>query len=400
MAVNKVTLGDETLVDLTSDTVDAAHLLSGYTAHDASGSTISGSYAPPAAMTLPTTTSSSAVGTRRATISPATSRRYLNIPAGYNAAAANYQLDPVLLENPTFTSNGTYDASDWDSHGFGQVTVNVSTPLVVTIGYNSSTQKWEPDCTIQEFQAAYAGGRNIVLVGNGCAPMGWFADDDYVFDYAIYVHGSPTAWFQEYWWTQQDLELIDNVTLVHPDGSISITENGTYPVDFYSEAVVNVSGGGGGATNVVTGSFTGTTTGAAMDVTLSYSGSGYPVACYVWPDGGIVGNTTFNSTVQRYAIGIWSMSKAYGNTTPTYATSGNQNQGATIARYKSSTSSATSYGNAGAHNTNTYSSSNATAAYATALRFKNATTMSVFIASTSYGFMANVKYNYVVVYSS
>ena len=41
---NKVVLGSETLIDLTADTVAADKLLSGYTAHDASGATITGTY--------------------------------------------------------------------------------------------------------------------------------------------------------------------------------------------------------------------------------------------------------------------------------------------------------------------------------------------------------------------
>lgn len=40
---NKVIFGGETLIDLTADTVDAAHLLSPYTAHDRSGAIITGS---------------------------------------------------------------------------------------------------------------------------------------------------------------------------------------------------------------------------------------------------------------------------------------------------------------------------------------------------------------------
>lgn len=44
MAVSKVTLSSgRTLVDLTSDTVDAAHLAAGYTAHGADGEAVSGS---------------------------------------------------------------------------------------------------------------------------------------------------------------------------------------------------------------------------------------------------------------------------------------------------------------------------------------------------------------------
>lgn len=44
--VNKVTVNGSTILDLTSDTVDAAHLLSGYTAHDASGALINGTAVP------------------------------------------------------------------------------------------------------------------------------------------------------------------------------------------------------------------------------------------------------------------------------------------------------------------------------------------------------------------
>ena len=40
---NKIIYGGQTLIDLTSDTVDAAHLLSTYTAHDKSGAVITGS---------------------------------------------------------------------------------------------------------------------------------------------------------------------------------------------------------------------------------------------------------------------------------------------------------------------------------------------------------------------
>ena len=40
--VNKVIFGGNTLIDLTADTVDAAHLLAPYTAHDRSGAIITG----------------------------------------------------------------------------------------------------------------------------------------------------------------------------------------------------------------------------------------------------------------------------------------------------------------------------------------------------------------------
>lgn len=46
MAVNKVEYGGSTLIDLTSDTVTADKVLTGYTAHDKSGASIVGTYNP------------------------------------------------------------------------------------------------------------------------------------------------------------------------------------------------------------------------------------------------------------------------------------------------------------------------------------------------------------------
>ena len=40
--INKISYGDQTLIDLTADTVAANTLLSGYTAHDASGAIVTG----------------------------------------------------------------------------------------------------------------------------------------------------------------------------------------------------------------------------------------------------------------------------------------------------------------------------------------------------------------------
>ena len=47
MSVKKIQFDGNTLIDLTQDTVVASKLHSGYTAHDANGDIITGSYAPP-----------------------------------------------------------------------------------------------------------------------------------------------------------------------------------------------------------------------------------------------------------------------------------------------------------------------------------------------------------------
>lgn len=43
MAINKVIYGNQTLIDLTNDTISAPKLLEGYTAHNAAGQSITGS---------------------------------------------------------------------------------------------------------------------------------------------------------------------------------------------------------------------------------------------------------------------------------------------------------------------------------------------------------------------
>lgn len=51
MAISKVNFGDQTLIDLTSDTVTESTLLLGATAHNSAGESIIGSYTPPSGYT-------------------------------------------------------------------------------------------------------------------------------------------------------------------------------------------------------------------------------------------------------------------------------------------------------------------------------------------------------------
>ena len=161
-----------------------------------------------------------------------------------------------------------------------------------------------------------------------------------------------------------------------------------------------------GATNYVTGSFTtSSTTGAAETVTIPYTGSGYPIACLIYVKGGAYNNTSSGDTnwynsVQRYAIGQWAMSKSNQTTTPTYGTSGAANQGVTMSIFKNSTSTATTYSRTSAMSTNTFSSSDAGNTAATAVRIKSATQMSVYVASSSYGLLADTEYTYHIIYSA
>lgn len=166
------------------------------------------------------------------------------------------------------------------------------------------------------------------------------------------------------------------------------------------------SGGGGGESNFVTGTFTTpATTGSTFSVTIPYAGSGYPIMAVVVIEGGAYnntdgGNTDWYNAVQRYAVGQWTMTKSVMNQTPTFSTSGTQNQAVTTGTYKNSTSTATSYTRTGALNSNIFSSSAASANALTCCRFRSRVSLQCFVASTSYGLRASTEYRYWVVYSA
>lgn len=121
MAVNKVVYGGKTVIDLTSDTVTAAKMLSGATAHDKSGAVVTGSIA--------TKTSSNL------TASGAT----VTVPAGYYASQATKSVATGSAKTPatTVTKNPSISVNS-----SGLITASVSgtqsvTPTV-SAGYVSS----------------------------------------------------------------------------------------------------------------------------------------------------------------------------------------------------------------------------------------------------------------------
>ena len=163
---------------------------------------------------------------------------------------------------------------------------------------------------------------------------------------------------------------------------------------------------GGGASNVVIGEFTADSgTGAAHTVAIPYTGSGYPIAAIVFVADGAYnsgGQTDWYNSVQRYAVGQWTYTKSVQTSAPTYGTSGTQNQGVTTWVFKNNASTATTYSRSSAMNTNVLTSSNATGAGATCVRFKanGGKTLSYYTASTSYGLLAGIRYTYIIIYSS
>lgn len=86
---NKIIYGDQTLIDLTSDTVTAAAMLSGIIAHDASGAPVTG--------TIATKTSSDITLLNNT----------LTVPAGYYAATTK-TIEGVEITIPESGTNSFY----------------------------------------------------------------------------------------------------------------------------------------------------------------------------------------------------------------------------------------------------------------------------------------------------
>lgn len=204
---------------------------------------------------------------------------------------------------------------------------------------------------------------------------------------------------------QLDADLTTVANAIRTKGGTSAQL--AFPAEFVS-AIQAIPTGGGGASNIVTGTFKGTTTGAAMDITLPYTGTGYPIAVMIYPTGGANNSTAASGTnaykwytlIQRYAIAMWTMSKTEIDTAPSYNNPGLLNTlGVVMALYKNSASSATSYSRTGSQSSGNYGQTPSGTAI-DCVTFKSATKMSVYIASTSYGFAANIEYTYYVIYSS
>ena len=167
------------------------------------------------------------------------------------------------------------------------------------------------------------------------------------------------------------------------------------------------TGGGGGSTNVLTGTFTTGSSGASTGtVNLNYTGSGYPIAVFVFVEEGLSkSGSSWYTTTARYDCGLVALVKADTTTAPTYDTSGSENYGAISYLYKSSTSSATTYSRTGSQTANTYTSSSTNATTgASMIRFTgNGKTLSYYVGnrtSSTYGLARSTTFKYIVLYSS
>lgn len=165
-------------------------------------------------------------------------------------------------------------------------------------------------------------------------------------------------------------------------------------------------GGGGGSSNIVTGSFKfDGTTDRAENITLDYNGNGYPIFVAIKVKGGLHGNADYSALIRRYAYCMYTFQKSYELTAPTWTGSGDENLATGIYYFKNSTTSESTYSQAGTGSLRPYNDANASqdSSHSYVVRLKDSKTLSVYITGTStqsYGFPAGIEYEYIVVYSS
>lgn len=455
MGINKVQYGNTTLIDLTADTVTADKLMQGYTAHDRTGAVITG-----------TATGGSGSGAvwqdaqgyvhlsdegdielQTKTVTPSTSAQTVMADAGYYALEkVNVNAMPTgTAGTPTATkgtvSNHAVSITPSVTNTTGYITGGTKTGTAVSVsaselvsGTYSVTSSGTKDVTNYASASVPSGTEGTPTASKGTVSNHSVSVTPSVTNSGGYITGSTKTGTAV---TVSASELVSGTKSISANGtgidvtnyasvdvsvpSVSptlitknITANGTYNAssdnaDGYSSVTVDVSGGGGGASNVVRGTFTtNSTAGSTQTIAIPYTGNGYPIQCTIEVVGGFYNsnNTDWYNTLHRYAIGWWCMSKQYPATTPIYGAdwSNNSNMGTVMAYYKNSTSSLTSYAAGGGLGNASYYSDAGTPAYpdesrAQCVVFNSNTQMSFYISNTSYGLLADTEYEYTIIYS-
>lgn len=157
-------------------------------------------------------------------------------------------------------------------------------------------------------------------------------------------------------------------------------------------------GQGGGESNTVTGTFTGTAEGS-IDIDLAYAGEGYPIGVMIFPSAS--SEATFKSTIHQYSCAFFACVKDYLDYTPSYTGTRAYDFTKTLYRYKTSTTDASRTGDSNAITGVTFADADATSDSNKFVRVRSSTKLAVYIRGTSgwAGFMPNIEYTYIVVYS-
>lgn len=160
MAISKITINGTTNMDVTSDTVDAEHLLYGYTAHDASGTQITGTYV------------GSTPSMQAKTATPTTSQQIITPDSGYNGLS-QVTVNPIPSQYivPTGTKSITANGTGIDVAAYANVDVAIpsETPSLQskTATPTEQQQTIQPDNGYDGLSQVTVGAISSTYIGSG-----------------------------------------------------------------------------------------------------------------------------------------------------------------------------------------------------------------------------------------
>ena len=161
---------------------------------------------------------------------------------------------------------------------------------------------------------------------------------------------------------------------------------------------------GGGASNIVDGTFTTVSTSATeQSVSIPYTGNGYPIGMMLRIKDGVTG-TAWSTSALAYRVAYFMVVKIGTGTTPTYNGSGDVNQGFAATAYNSTTTPSgamTSISVGSNRNYYQYAQSTISNNAQMIAVFTSATTIKIRTcdASARYGLIPSCDYDYTIIYS-
>lgn len=286
--------------------------------------------------------------------------------------------------------------------------VNLPTPitreemyLAKAAGVNININVLDPITRREKYLAALAesggGGSSVEVEPLSVTENGTYSEEGVAYSpVTVNVPNSYAA--------ADEGKVVSNGALVAQTAHAKVTTNGTIDTTLNNSVEIDVSSGGGGASNIVSGTFTPSAEGAAT-INLSYSGNGYPVAVFITVDGGVeVGGTTWYTTYQKNAIAEFMASKSNFSTAPRYDGGYVIDKGFLLYACKTNSSgSGTAYSLTykGSLSQTMFSQDTPSSGYANCLRFSDNKTLKYYASATdgTIAFMVSIPYDYVVLYS-
>lgn len=442
MAYSKIILNGDTLMDVTGDTVDAGKLLYGETATKNSGAKVTGNIASKsssdltasgATVTAPagyySSNATKSVASGSATPASSISATGATVSTGTNTLTLSKTVSNTPSVSAGYISNGTSGNSSVsltasvNTRSSSDLTVSGATVTAPSGYYSSSASKsvasgsTTPASSISGSSATVTTGTNTLTLSKtvsntpqvtaGYISSGTSGNSAVSLTASVNTRSSSDLTASTLTVTAPSGYYASNATKTLTDANLTA---GNIKKDVLIFGVTGTyEGGGGGATNIVQGTFTAGTEGTVQTINVPYTGNGYPIELNISVNGGIYVNNsgytnaqTWYDAIHQNAIGKYSMSKCGATNAPVYSSSNTFIDGGTVTSvYKNSSSSNTSFTRGYTLYNLLYTSADPTATSTNTVTIPSNTSFKVLVSgeTSGYGFLSGLVYSYYVVYS-